>query len=108
MAAVDGLTVGGVAFLPERHPRGNPDAEELLRWAAWLDAGDHIGFGRDRSLDALIEASDGQPGPLTAAWLCAIRGRREGCVTRSTVELLRAAIDRADVDPPVAASLSLF
>lgn len=106
MALVHDSILDDFAFLPERHKRGGPAVEELLRWAAWLDDGDQSGMSRERSVDALLEAADGEPGVLTAAWVCGLRGQREGSVTRNAVELLRMAIDRADCDPEV--ELSLF
>jgi hypothetical protein len=56
-------------------------------------------MSRERSLDALLEAADWEPGVLTAAWICGLRAQREGTVARSAVELLRAALDRGDRDP---------
>jgi hypothetical protein len=107
MAFVSELVPKDTAFLPERRAAGASAAEELLRWAVWLDRGDHVGSGRDRSLDALVEAAEGNLVLLTTAWRRGLRARREGTARRTTVELLRAAVDRADsaaVDPP----LSLF
>jgi hypothetical protein len=105
MALVHDSTLDEFAFLPERHERGGPAAEELLRWAAWLDDGNQSGVSRERSVDALLEAADGEPGVLTAAWICGLRRQREGTVTRNAVELLRMAIDRGDRDADAEPSL---
>jgi hypothetical protein len=55
-------------------------------------------MSRERSVDALLEAADGEAGVLTAAWICGLQRQRKGTVTRNAVELLRTAIDRGDRD----------
>ncbi len=106
MALVQDVTPEVLACLPERDKRGSAAAEELLGWASWLDDGNRSGMSRERSVDALVEAADGEPSVLTAAWICGLRRQREGTVTRNAVELLRLAIDRGDRHPD--AELSLF
>jgi len=105
MAIVDDRFLDDRSLLPERQTRGNAEARELLRWAAWLDDGSQSGISRERSVDALLEAADGELGVLTAAWRCGLRAQREGAVTRNAVEVLRLAIDRADCEQEPALSL---
>ena len=97
MALIHDSFVDDLAFLPEREAH-TLEAEELLRWAAWLDDGGQPGTSREQALDALLEAADQDVGTLTAAWVCGLRAQRDGTVTRRAVELLRATIDRVDDD----------
>jgi hypothetical protein len=71
------------------------DAVELVRWACFLDQGDSTSGFHESAVDALVEAADGDADLLHAAWTRALRARRDGVATRSAVELVYRALERA-------------
>jgi hypothetical protein len=72
-----------------------PSIEELLHWATFLDQGDARSPLRRESVAALLEVAEHDPVLLHAAWTSGLRALQVGSMTRSSVDLVRAALDIA-------------
>ena len=70
-------------------------AEELFRWACFLDQGQPQSVSRERSVDALIAAADEDRDALLRARHYALRALGLGVGTRAVVDLLQEALDRS-------------
>jgi len=73
----------------------SPSIAELLHWAAFLDQGDADSPLRRESVGALLGAAEHNTELLQSAWSCALRELGLGSMTRSAVDLVRAALDAA-------------
>jgi integrase len=83
------------------------NVDEILRWAVFLDQGDSRSHIRQQSVAALLDAADHDEKMLRAAWDSGVRAVELGSLTRSVVDLVRAALDEirkeaADRSRPVA------
>jgi hypothetical protein len=90
---IGGIPIGERPVRPVRVAQ-EPQVEQLLRWASFLDAGGGASAtGRVRAAQALGEAADGDAELMHQAWLLGLRRLRGGDATRSSVELMRRALD---------------
>ena len=72
-----------------------PSIEELLHWATFLDQGDARSPLRRESVAALLDVAEHDRGLLHSAWTSGLRALQVGSMTRSSVDLVRAALDLA-------------
>ena len=87
----DGSAVQRRTYRALRTPRST-HAVELFRWACFLDHGDSMTAFYDPSVDALVEAADGDAELLRDTWKHTARAQREGVTTKSVVELVHSAL----------------
>lgn len=74
-----------------------PPVEEIVRWTAFLDQGGAGSPSRRQSVAALLEAAEYDEEILHAAWTCSLRALRLGSVTRSSCDLLYAALNECAI-----------
>jgi hypothetical protein len=95
------LRINGHPVRQHRRPVAHLDrgdgADQLFRWARFLDQGEGRSVSRHRAVEALIEAADHDRERLYQTRMYALRSLRQGVGTRGTVELIDAALDRTEL-----------